>query len=187
MSEVEVDMKNEEGLTAMDVLIRSRRDLRDSEIEHLLKHGDKPTKKKAKKNSWNHFMKQHDVWLEKEKHTLMVVASLIATMAFQAGVDPPEASLSIILLLASGLPIRRRLFMWILKEREKDRDGNAVVRECSKKGQRGSGSMIGRSLPNIRRPMYLPLYLRNPVYQHRALGCRAHWSVQRPPPQQLRG
>ncbi|XP_042035877.1 ankyrin repeat-containing protein BDA1-like [Salvia splendens] len=157
MSEVEVDMKNEEGLTAMDVLIRSRRDLRDSEIEHLLKHGDKPTKKKAKKNSWNHFMKQHDVWLEKEKHTLMVVASLIATMAFQAGVDPPEglwktnriqindqnapapstathnnsinyytdfyvcntmafiASLSIILLLASGLPIRRRLFMWILK------------------------------------------------------------------------
>ncbi|KAG6421498.1 hypothetical protein SASPL_118052 [Salvia splendens] len=158
MSALQVDVKNGDGLTAMDILIRSRRDLRDSEIEHLLKHGDKPAKKKAKKNSWNGLMKQHSAWLEKEKHILMVVASLIAAMAFQAGVNPPDglwkihdipknatsdidpkalkpsthitleystkfyiwntiafiSSLSIILLLTSGLPIRRRFFMWIL-------------------------------------------------------------------------
>ncbi|KAL1532601.1 ankyrin repeat-containing protein BDA1-like [Salvia divinorum] len=151
VSAVQVGMKNDDGLTAMDILIRSRRDLRDSEIEYLLKHGDKPAKKKAKKNSWNGLMKKHAVWLEKEKHILMVVASVIATMAFQAGVNPPDglwkkhdvpknatgaidpnvtleystkfyiwntiafiSSLSIILLLTSGLPIRRRLFMWIL-------------------------------------------------------------------------
>ncbi|KAL1532600.1 ankyrin repeat-containing protein BDA1-like [Salvia divinorum] len=155
---VDVDAKNENGLTAMDVLTGSRSDVRDPEIAYLLKHGDKPAKKKAKKNSWNGLMKQHAVWLEKEKHILMVVASLIATMAFQVGTNPPDglwkkhdipnkaagdidqnvlapsthitveysttfylwntvafiSSLSIILLLTSGLPIRRRFFMWIL-------------------------------------------------------------------------
>ncbi|KAG6428783.1 hypothetical protein SASPL_106820 [Salvia splendens] len=46
------------------------------------------------------------------------------------------------------------------------------------------GALIGsgRIRPNIRRPIYQPLRLRNLVYQHRALGCHAHWSVQRPPP-----
>ncbi|KAK3170511.1 hypothetical protein Dsin_032843 [Dipteronia sinensis] len=105
-------------------------------------------------------------WVEKISSTLMVVASLIATMAFQVAVNPPGgvwqddiyqsggsptpseslyshphiagysifadkypdgygtflisdttgflASLSIILLLISGLPIRRKFFMWIL-------------------------------------------------------------------------
>ena len=86
---IDLDAKNDDGLKAIDVLTRSRRDLRDPEIAYLLKHGDKPTKKKAKKNSWNGLMKQHAVWLEKEKHTLMVVASLIGTMAFQVGVNPP--------------------------------------------------------------------------------------------------
>ncbi|KAF3628101.1 putative nuclear transcription factor Y subunit A-8-like isoform X1 [Capsicum annuum] len=95
-------------------------------------------------------------WLSKKRETIMVVASLIATMAFQAGVNPPGgvwqengklnaqgipshkageavmaynharsyryflrantiafvSSLSTILLLISGLPFRRRLFMW---------------------------------------------------------------------------
>ncbi|KAG6389343.1 hypothetical protein SASPL_150811 [Salvia splendens] len=135
---VDVDAKNEDGLTAMDVLTGSRRDVRDPEIAYLLKHGDKPAKKKEKKNSVNGLLKQHAVWLEKEKNTLMVVASLIATMTFQVGTNPPDglwktyatvdysknfyigntvafiSSLSIILLLTSGLPIRRRFFMWIL-------------------------------------------------------------------------
>ncbi|CAN4116250.1 unnamed protein product [Withania somnifera] len=95
-------------------------------------------------------------WLSKKRETIMVVASLIATMAFQAGVNPPGgvwqengklnaqgisshkageavmaynharsyryflrantiafvSSLSTILLLISGLPFKRRLFMW---------------------------------------------------------------------------
>nr|DAD21032.1 TPA_asm: hypothetical protein HUJ06_022495 [Nelumbo nucifera] len=98
-------------------------------------------------------------WMEKKRETLMVVAVLIATMAFQVAVNPPGgvwqddspgdpltnpswhkagkailaykngtnfrrlfrfnttgfvASLSIILLLVSGLPWRNRPFMWIL-------------------------------------------------------------------------
>ncbi|XP_021276695.1 ankyrin repeat-containing protein BDA1-like [Herrania umbratica] len=101
-------------------------------------------------------------WLERKRNTLMLVASLLATMAFQVGVNPPSgvwqdtspsdsssmasnksnhlagfsimadnfpikytyflianttgfmASLSIILLLISGLPLRHRFFMWIL-------------------------------------------------------------------------
>ncbi|PHU21092.1 hypothetical protein BC332_12243 [Capsicum chinense] len=88
-------------------------------------------------------------WLSKKRETIMVVASLTATMAFQAGVNPPGgvwqengtshkageavmaynharsyryflrantiafvSSVSTILLLISGLPFRRRLFMW---------------------------------------------------------------------------
>ncbi|XVF34588.1 hypothetical protein REPUB_Repub18cG0071500 [Reevesia pubescens] len=97
-----------------------------------------------------------DDWLERKRSALMVVASLLATMAFQAGVNPPGgiwqdnfegdskskphkagswimadthpiqykyfliynsggfmASLSIILLLLSGLPLKRRFVVWI--------------------------------------------------------------------------
>ncbi|KAH7574426.1 hypothetical protein JRO89_XS03G0294600 [Xanthoceras sorbifolium] len=102
-------------------------------------------------------------WLTRKREPLMVVASLIATMAFQAGLNPPGglwqdnnpntgsqannnstvphlagtsilathdlgnysrylayntssfiASLSIILLLITGLPFKRKFFMWIL-------------------------------------------------------------------------
>ena len=103
---------------------------------------------------------QHTYWLGRKRSALMVVASLIATVAFQAGLTPPGgvwqddltvddngnpvkdphiagtavmaytdtieygqfmifntiaflASLSIILLLVSGLPIKRRRWMWI--------------------------------------------------------------------------
>ncbi|KAI8537460.1 hypothetical protein RHMOL_Rhmol09G0025000 [Rhododendron molle] len=99
----------------------------------------------------------HRNWLTKKKDALMIVASLIATMAFQAGVNPPGgvwqgdlenhndsenhkageavmasnfvntyqyflrsntigfvASLSTILLLISGLPFKRKGFMWML-------------------------------------------------------------------------
>ncbi|PSS11748.1 Ankyrin repeat-containing protein [Actinidia chinensis var. chinensis] len=94
-------------------------------------------------------------WLAKKRDALMVVASLLASMAFQAGVNPPGgvwqensttgpgphrageavvaynypetykyylrantisfvASLSTLLLLISGLPFRRKTFMWML-------------------------------------------------------------------------
>ncbi|KAL0311839.1 UNVERIFIED_CONTAM: hypothetical protein Sradi_5583200 [Sesamum radiatum] len=147
---LEVNALNLNGMTAVDILIKSRRDVRDSEIEDSLKlagcFGTTET---------------NEDWLERKRSALMVVASLIATMAFQVGVNPPSgvwqddnlvdsqgnpvsdphqagysvmahnypkgyprfyminttafiASLSIILLLMSGLPIRRRFFMWIL-------------------------------------------------------------------------
>ncbi|KAH6826286.1 hypothetical protein C2S53_012247 [Perilla frutescens var. hirtella] len=172
---VEVNAVNNEGMTPLDVLIRSRRDVRDSKIEESLKqargfgsnmetsNNNTPLidHKNQNNNSWGGLMKQHSEWLEQTKSTLMIVAVLIATMAFQVGVNPPGgvwqenklldsqgnpvpdpqtagesvlaknypalydrfyianttsfvASLSIILLLISGLPLRRRFFMWIL-------------------------------------------------------------------------
>lgn len=33
---------------------------------------------------------QRDDWIERKRNTLMIVASLIATMAFQAGLNPPS-------------------------------------------------------------------------------------------------
>uniref|UniRef100_A0A5B7B198 PGG domain-containing protein n=2 Tax=Davidia involucrata TaxID=16924 RepID=A0A5B7B198_DAVIN len=102
---------------------------------------------------------KHTDWLGRKRSALMVVASLIATVAFQAGLTPPGgiwqddyegdpnnpddkshtvgqsvmaytqpkeygvfmifntiaflASLSIILLLVSGLPLKRRRWTWI--------------------------------------------------------------------------
>ncbi|KAL2545064.1 Ankyrin repeat family protein [Forsythia ovata] len=190
VSATEVNARNLSGMTPMDILIRSRKDVRDEEIEESLKRGgalgsmqnnssvhnnrymaspgshmffDQPDlSSNIPKNSWKKMFKQHENWLEKKRSALMVVASLIATMAFQVGVNPPSgvwqetsstpdsqgnpatdfhyagfsilahnypktyerflianttgfiASLSIILLLMSGLPIRSRIFMWIL-------------------------------------------------------------------------
>ncbi|XP_047322771.1 uncharacterized protein LOC124926565 [Impatiens glandulifera] len=108
------------------------------------------------KNNYNNIFGSKD-WLPRRRDSLMVVASLIATMAFTAGLNPPGgvwqentiklndiphrageaiiaynysdsykfylrsntiayvASLSIILLLISGLPFRRRRYMWTLQ------------------------------------------------------------------------
>ncbi|KAL9172321.1 hypothetical protein ABFS82_03G038000 [Erythranthe guttata] len=164
---LEVNAMNLNGMTPLDVLIKSRRDVRDSEIEEFLKNaGVTQTNSNSNSNPsinnrWNKLFEQQDDWLEKKKSALMIVASLIATMAFQVGVNPPNgvwqddkfvdslgnlvrdyhhaglsvmahkhpevypifcivnttgfiASLSIILLLMSGIPIRRRFFMWML-------------------------------------------------------------------------
>ncbi|KAL7121852.1 hypothetical protein ACP275_01G009700 [Erythranthe tilingii] len=178
VSTLEVNALNLNGVSPLDVLIQSRRDVRDLEIEDSLKRAGVigpnmlnqettatralPTSfDQSNSHSWKKLLKQQDDWLEKKKSALMIVASLIATMAFQVGVNPPSgvwqddklvdsqgnpvddphtagssvmannysggyvsfyiyntagfiASLSIILLLMSGLPIRRRFFMWIL-------------------------------------------------------------------------
>ncbi|PIN21536.1 hypothetical protein CDL12_05746 [Handroanthus impetiginosus] len=166
MAALEVNALNINGMTAIDLLIQSRRDVRDSEIEESLKcagaFGTSETNiplcvnQNMQKNSWKRLVtlvKQQEEWFDKTRGALMVVASLIATMAFQVSVSPlgnplstdlldrahlagfsimaqnsPRAytvlhiyntinfiaSLSIILLLMSGLTIRRRSFMWIL-------------------------------------------------------------------------
>ncbi|XP_022863566.1 uncharacterized protein LOC111383667, partial [Olea europaea var. sylvestris] len=191
VSAMEVNAQNLRGMTAMDVLIHSRRDVRDDEIEETLKRvgafgsTEKNSLVQINRNksspclnlSFDHFdfssnvkenrrkkmFKQKGDWLEKKRSALMVVPSLIATMAFQVGVKPPSgllqvnetvnsqsnlalisqfykvlefifvhnhqklygpflianttaliASLSIILLLMSGLPLKRRIVMGIL-------------------------------------------------------------------------
>ncbi|XP_021912422.1 ankyrin repeat-containing protein ITN1-like [Carica papaya] len=191
---IDVNAVNAQGLTALDILVQTRRNRKDKDIAESLKHAgavtcatnesplsvhDEPevisstidmadedvytfssqkrkTTKKLLKTFRSHG-RQPD-WLERKRSALMVVASLIATMAFQAGVNPPGgvwqdtsdgdsktkphtagfsimaeyhyvvygwflalntisfvASLSIILLLVSGLPaVKRRFFMWVL-------------------------------------------------------------------------
>ncbi|XP_060179662.1 ankyrin repeat-containing protein At5g02620-like [Lycium barbarum] len=164
------------GLTEMDDQIQVHGDIEDiesgessrftrphrKEVNHTsrseISESSKYTSQKKKLEPL-----QREDWIEKDKNTLMIVASLIATMSFQAGLTPPSglwkeilpgdtaiassspsptadssvkrgkfllsiyynyivsntfgfiASLSIILLLISGLPLRKRGFMWILK------------------------------------------------------------------------
>ncbi|KAA8549915.1 hypothetical protein F0562_001599 [Nyssa sinensis] len=171
---VNVNAINANGLTALDILIQSRRDMKDLDIAESLGEAEalraRDINPLLSSNGINRlivrpngtpFVNQttpilakltQSQWLEKNRDKLMVVASLIATMSFQAGVSPPGgvwpddsegkhrageavmaynyphsypyflrfntisfvASLSTILLLMSGLPFKRKIFMWIL-------------------------------------------------------------------------
>lgn len=184
---MDVNALNSNGSTVLDILRHSPRDLRDMEIEdlirgagalsakdmHLITHDwtpttvprmttslTKPLISKENDSQKPVVTHKHTDWLGRKRSALMVVASLIATVAFQAGITPPGgvwqddqtvddngkplewphiagtavlaytdplqygqfmifntiaflASLSIILLLVSGLPIKRRRWMWI--------------------------------------------------------------------------
>lgn len=179
MYPVEVNALNNYGITALDVLNQSPRDLRDMDIENSLRKagalGAKdlhlirddglqdtlPQIAKTVSSSPSSSMQKpppkhkHTDWLGRKRSALMVVASLLATTAFQACLTPPGgvwqddynsddkvnhhiagtsvmahkaakdygmfmifntvaflSSLSIILLLVSGLPLRRRRYMW---------------------------------------------------------------------------
>ncbi|XP_059662032.1 uncharacterized protein LOC132308078 isoform X1 [Cornus florida] len=189
---IEINAPNACGLTAMDILAYSRRHVKDMDILEFLQQvgalKSRDTQSVRAKSSsvshsnhlkpisllgsqetsgWEKHFRKQDAWLDKQRDALMVVASLIATMAFQAGINPPGgvwgdtrkansqvgssssrnddtpphmagtsmmadtipvvfdiflacyttsfiASLSIILLLTSSLPFKRRVFMWIL-------------------------------------------------------------------------
>ncbi|KAK2973704.1 hypothetical protein RJ640_021535 [Escallonia rubra] len=115
--------------------------------------------KKIRKVMMNRSKKQH-TWLEKKYDSLLVAATLIAAMAFQAAINPPGslsqedktipiegnrnitfyegtsvlaanfpiwyeifwtcnttsfvAALSVVFLVVSGLPLKRRIFVWLL-------------------------------------------------------------------------
>lgn len=174
LDQVEVNALNKNSLTALDLLRQSPRDTRDMEIEHaLLSSGALSAKDRdliadeGKSHQRLSSLKKPVVterkptdWLGRRRSALMVVASLIATVAFQAGLTPPGgvweddyyvdengqvvsdphsaghsvmayqepgvygafmilntiaflASLSIILLLVSGLPLNQRKWMWL--------------------------------------------------------------------------
>jgi len=78
-----VNAKNANGHTAMDILFpvhgASESDKKILDIEDLLLEANGKGAKDLVGGDW----------LTKKKDSLMVVASLIATMAFQAGVNPP--------------------------------------------------------------------------------------------------
>lgn len=173
ISGLDLNSLNKNHSTALDVLMQCPRDLRDMEIGSILQGAGamrakdlhiitqehisipKITKfdsERKRKPVTNHH--KHNDWLGRKRSALMVVASLIATVAFQAAITPPGgvwqdditqdaaphtagtsimankkhfqygqfmifntiaflASLSIILLLISGLPIKKRRWMWI--------------------------------------------------------------------------
>ncbi|GLT96354.1 hypothetical protein SLE2022_139800 [Rubroshorea leprosula] len=175
---IEVNSMNKDGLTVLDLLSKNERDVKDIEIAESLRRVEAVNGKviplsknelevmrkqilssvssnqhdaRQRKKKHTKVVNKHVDWLERKKNSLMVVASLIATMAFQGCVTPPGslwqessngheaghsvladqkpayysyflscnttglvASLSIILLLMSGLPLRHRVFMWFL-------------------------------------------------------------------------
>ncbi|KAF4375752.1 hypothetical protein F8388_014474, partial [Cannabis sativa] len=183
-SKIEVNAVNSNMFTALDILAQSQRSEKDFDIvESLRSYGasrtiDQPLSikrpiiqaaKASLKIPHDHVHQirknQEDnskgtsnpeyYWLAKKRESLMIVASLIATMAFQAGISPPgglwedngseniphsagesiisyygniypyhaylvtntigfAGSLSIILLLVTGLPFCRKFLMWIL-------------------------------------------------------------------------
>ncbi|XP_021739131.1 ankyrin repeat-containing protein At2g01680-like [Chenopodium quinoa] len=75
---------SKKGLSAVDIHKRSRKDvIQDEKIwKHLNRANALPAKEALKP-------KKDRAWLEDQRTSLMVVASLIATMAFQAGINPP--------------------------------------------------------------------------------------------------
>ncbi|XP_042519322.1 ankyrin repeat-containing protein At5g02620-like [Macadamia integrifolia] len=188
---VEVNALNGSGLTTLDILAQSPREMKDMDIGESLRAAGalrardiiivsavnendrskvvisgrgKAIFSSSQKNTRTSGsqMKSKEEWLERKKNSLMVVSTVIATMAFQAILNPPGGvwqdygthpdpynpsievshragtsvmaddspfwylmflifctlsfvgSLSITLLLISGLPLRRRVFMWIL-------------------------------------------------------------------------
>ncbi|XP_030514167.1 ankyrin repeat-containing protein BDA1-like [Rhodamnia argentea] len=176
---IEVNAQNAKGFTALDVLSEGPRDLRDMEIKQLLQRAGasliyqtslgrdtieaipiaQPYVKQKSDTKPPVMKHKHKDWLGRKRSALIVVASLIATVAFQATLSPPGgfwqddftadpakngkekshhvgmavmatslpqaygqfmifntlaflSSLSIILLVVSGLPMKRRRWMW---------------------------------------------------------------------------
>ncbi|KAL2898303.1 Ankyrin repeat-containing protein BDA1 [Bienertia sinuspersici] len=146
---VEKNAINKKGMTVVDIHNKSRKDImKDGKILKSLKIAKALPAKDALKSHMDR------TWLENQRSALMVVASVIATMAFQVGINPPGgvwqdkengndkvgtsiwsgkaykeviicntigliSSLSVILLLISGLPCTRylvfilRITLWI--------------------------------------------------------------------------
>ncbi|PSS19334.1 Ankyrin repeat-containing protein [Actinidia chinensis var. chinensis] len=92
-SEVEVNATNANGHTAMDLLLRAQSTEREpEEVDRQIKEEDLNRQiedflRDVKAKRANDLV--HGDWLTEKRAALMVVASLIATMAFQAGVNPP--------------------------------------------------------------------------------------------------
>ncbi|KAI3715650.1 hypothetical protein L6452_22636 [Arctium lappa] len=103
---IEVNATNTNGETSTDILSQGPKDVKDQQIIRSLTRADAVEPKikglienfsqKCKMSSKNYKMlfpplsqKNREDWLDKKRNTLMVVASLIATMAFQVGTNPP--------------------------------------------------------------------------------------------------
>ncbi|XP_022132000.1 uncharacterized protein LOC111004974 [Momordica charantia] len=106
---IKVNALTANGLTALDILTQSHRDLKDMDIAAALTSAgatttiSKPSSSSSSSSSHSHakphllsrliafiFDNRNDEsWLMRKQEAIMVVATLIATMGFQAGVNPP--------------------------------------------------------------------------------------------------
>ncbi|KAH7838940.1 hypothetical protein Vadar_032977 [Vaccinium darrowii] len=163
---IDVNAKNARKKTAMDILLpaESRESKREEIIEYFrqcfqCKRGSR--KSEGEDSDIEVLLRSYHAataketmdpkWLGKKRNALTIVAVLMATIAFQAGVTPPGgvwpdnkdghrggeavmaynypnlyryflrsntigfvASLSTILLLISGVPFRKRIYVWML-------------------------------------------------------------------------
>ncbi|CAI9089537.1 OLC1v1024125C1 [Oldenlandia corymbosa var. corymbosa] len=84
---VQMHVKNEDGETALDLLLRRKVDANDEMYLETLKSFQKA--KALKGNAVIDWDAKREEWYEQSKQTVMLVASLIAGMAFAFGVNPP--------------------------------------------------------------------------------------------------
>ncbi|XP_027083955.1 uncharacterized protein [Coffea arabica] len=84
---VEVNIKNANGKTALDLLF-GQGVTKSSEISSCLQEAGAMKAKEIRSPIDDRKLKQLE-WFEKSREAIMVVAILIATMAFQAGISPP--------------------------------------------------------------------------------------------------
>ncbi|XP_027083954.1 uncharacterized protein [Coffea arabica] len=84
---VEVNIKNANGKTALDLLF-GQGVTKSSEISRSLQQSGALKAKDIRSPIDDRKLKQLE-WFEKSREAIMVVAILIATMAFQAGISPP--------------------------------------------------------------------------------------------------
>ncbi|XVF34587.1 hypothetical protein REPUB_Repub18cG0071400 [Reevesia pubescens] len=89
---VEVNSLNANGFTPLDLLSQNGRGLKDLEIVASLQNAGANSSDilPSQQFRWKKSVKNHSDWLEKKRNALMVVASLIATIACQAGTNPPS-------------------------------------------------------------------------------------------------
>ncbi|XP_076885617.1 uncharacterized protein LOC143535171 [Bidens hawaiensis] len=96
---IEVNASNTNGETLMDIFAKGPRDEKDQQIIQALIQArvvdadhesllEQIPQKSGRKMVFGYKKKSAD-WLDKKRNSLMVVASLIATMAFQAAMNPP--------------------------------------------------------------------------------------------------
>ncbi|PIN07442.1 hypothetical protein CDL12_19996 [Handroanthus impetiginosus] len=145
MAELEVSAVNLNGMTALDVLIQSRWDSRDSEIKESLKRAGAfraaetniplHNNQNMQDNNWKTLFKNQAEWLEKKKSALMVVASLIATMAFQAGVTPPGG-------------------VW-QDDKVVNSQGNQIITDLTHKNHSAGFSIMARNYPHLYTVFYI--------------------------------
>ncbi|XP_027065186.1 uncharacterized protein [Coffea arabica] len=82
---IELNARNAKGQTALNMVPQNPKD-RQKEIEKSLRQADALTADEITNQQSNFDQVK---WLEQKIKALMVVASLIANMAFQAGINPP--------------------------------------------------------------------------------------------------